>query len=190
MNKLYTNILLVNNIEYFSAKYHVSKSKLTRNAIRNYLTLFEELDNKKNPKVILSQNLVKFSLRCMDEKQLEELAEISYRNGLTFGDFWTNTLNIERRNQNDLQFEKDWITFLLNHLTQQVFSTEGMNWFTETQFKWVEHGVIFTGNHNLGLNFSFFMKYLLEKYLYRIHYRATKVELEEDKISLYLTPRD
>ena len=179
----------INEIEALLNKHKLSKSKFTRTAIHNYLTLFEEQDMKKNPKMILSQNLFAYTLECLNDTQLDHFAQLSFDNGVIYGTFLTEKLYFEEKELENKKFRKDWIIFLLKHLDQQVFSETGMNWFTETRFQWLEtEGVFFSGKHNLGTNFSIFIKYLLSKYLAKPFYHLTKEKIEPGKLSLIFEP--
>jgi hypothetical protein len=175
-------------IEEFSEKYQVSKSDFTRTAIHNYLSLFEEQDSVKNPKMILSQNLFKFALENMEESELEGLAEQSYRNGLIFGNFWKQKLKFNQTTENHEHFKRDWLTFLLTHLNKQVFSNEGMNWFESTKLTRSKTTVNFSGSHNLGKNFSIFITFLLKKYIASRNYKMKSIELTNNDVSLKIVP--
>ena len=177
-----------NRIEVFSEKYNVSKSDLTRNAIHNYLSLFEEQDSVRNPKMILSQNLFKFALENMEDSELEGLAEQSYRNGLIFGNFWRERLTFDQNTKDHESFKMDWLSLLLDHLNTQVFSSEGMNWFEKTYFEKDDLNVNFTGSHNLGRNFSKFINYLLDKYISSRNYTLVDIELSNNEISMKIVP--
>ena len=160
----------------------------TRTAIHNYLSLFEEQDSVRNPKMILSQNLFKFALENMEESELEGLAEQSYRNGLIFGNFWKQKLKFNQTTENHEQFKRDWLTFLLTHLNKQVFSNEGMNWFESTKLTRSKTTVNFSGSHNLGKNFSIFITYLLKKYIASRNYKMKSIELTNNDVSLKIVP--
>ncbi|MCF2138738.1 MAG: hypothetical protein K9W44_01620 [Candidatus Lokiarchaeota archaeon] len=178
----------INQIEEFSQKYNISKSQLTRNAIHNYLNLFEEQSSVRNPKMIISQNIFKLAIENLNETELDELAELSYRNALIFGEFWKDKFKLDPEQENQINFKKDWLSFLLNHLSSQVFSAHGMNWFTEIHFEWKELTCYFSGTHNLGRNFSIFIKFLLKKYIDPRSYKMKNIEVTNNSIDLQIDP--
>ncbi|MHA1777485.1 MAG: hypothetical protein DRO88_05685 [Promethearchaeia archaeon] len=178
----------INHIEEFSEKYNISKSQLTRNAIHNYLNLFEEVSSLKNPKMIISQNIFKLALENLNETQLDELAELSYRNALIFGEFWKDKFIFDPEQEKQLDFKKDWLSFLLKHLITQVFSAHGMNWFSDIHYEWKDMTCYVSGAHNLGKNFSVFIKFLIEKYIKPGSYRFKQVELSNSSINFQIDP--
>lgn len=178
----------INHIEEFSEKYNISKSQLTRNAIHNYLNLFEEVSSLKNPKMIISQNIFKLALENLSEQQLDELAELSYRNALIFGEFWKDKFTFDPEQEQQLDFKKDWLSFLLKHLITQVFSAHGMNWFTDITYEWKDQTCFVSGTHNLGKNFSVFIKCLIKKYIKPGGYKLKRVEMTNSSIDFQIDP--
>ena len=56
----------------------VSKSKMSRDAILKYMTIFDK--QNENPKLVFSHNMFKFMADRMSEEDMKELASISYEN--------------------------------------------------------------------------------------------------------------
>ncbi|MCP4763881.1 MAG: hypothetical protein GY870_19070 [archaeon] len=190
----------INLMNIFSQMYKISKSKIARKSIRAYITLNVVNEEYPNPKLLFSKNMLRVLLNGASEHNIEKLAEVSFINGIEdvkFYDRVRQTLS-ELSENDELSNSSDTFTLLniiskmaqddfdssklseeerynitdslLKSLILNVFTSDGQNWFDSIDHSWENENVTFTGNHQLGENFSLFMKILMIKYLDRCGY--------------------
>ena len=147
------------NIENFSTRFGISKSELARKSIFKYILTFDNPDHP-NPKVLFSQNMLKILIDSVSPEIIENLAKISYDNGMADSQY----LSKGNKENKLVPFEFDTFYQRLESLSKWVFQKEMQNWFEETQVFVENDQYIFKGVHALSQNFSFFIKELLKLY--------------------------
>ena len=156
-------------IDKFSARFGISKSELARKSIFKYILTFDNPE-RPNPKLLFSQNMFKILLEDVSHDKVENLAQLSYENGIADSQFFVQG------------FEKTKITVKfgtfperLDSLVHMIFPKDMQNWFEECRVFVENDTYIFEGVHALGPNFSLFIIELLK------HYSAnTKYELHDE----------
>lgn len=158
-------------IDEFSRKFHISKSELARRSISKYILIFDNPEHP-NPKLLFSQNMLKILIDNVSSETIENLAKISYENGMADVKFITQNV---ADNQISTQFKFGTFYERLISLSQVIFSKEMQNWFDECDVSEENNNYVFKGTHYLGQNFSFFIKELLKLYS-----GSTKYELKNE----------
>lgn len=155
----------------YSKEKEISKSKITRDALKKYLSIYRN----PLPMILWSNNEFQFALSCLNETQIEELAKISFKNGTEWKGYFTKEfLGLE--NMNEFKFNvKNVITLL-----SLTFSSQGQNWFQKFKSIWRKDSFIIYGAHELGWNFSFYIKSILHNYMEIFQYQIVKEELREN----------
>ena len=155
----------------YSKEKEISKSEITRDALKKYLSIY----HNPFPMMMWSYNEFQFALNCLNETQLEELAQISFQNGINGKDyFYKDLLNSE--DIKDLKFDAKHVIALLSY----TFSSQGQNWFHKFKSIWRKKSVIVYGSHKLGKKFSFYVKLILQKYMELYNYEIMKEELKDN----------
>lgn len=158
-----------------------SRSKLVKTALKSYL--YRSIDNKKkrpNKKVIFSQNMLKPLLENADDALIEEIAEISFQNGVSDHRYLDNLLDSLKESRTKPEYTLD-LEGRVKSLIENVFSPDAQNWFESINFGWNNKTMVIGGKHNLGSNFSLFIKYLLIKYMKIYNYGLISEEFRETK---------
>jgi len=161
-------------INLFSTRFHISKSKLARRSIIKHILTFDNPEHP-NPKLLISQNELKFLLDNASPDLMRQVAYTSYQNGIA------DTKYLAKGFGEYIPPELKFTTFKerLIALNRYIFSKDMQNWFEEIE--WFEKGstVILQGIHNLGPNFSLFIKYLMEFYTEDTNYELMKETFTE-----------
>ena len=146
-------------IDEFSTRFGISKSELARKSIFKYILTFDNPE-RPNPKLLFSHNMFKILMDNASTENIENLAKISYENGMADSQYLTEG-NTENRL---VKFEFSNFYQRLESLTKWIFPHEMQNWFEESQMFVENEHYIFKGIHTLGQNFSLFIKKLLKLY--------------------------
>jgi hypothetical protein len=110
----------------------------------------------------------------------KSLADISFQNGLKAMDLLVQDLfNIENIKKFKLS-ARNAISLLVNY----TFTEKGQNWFSKVKTIWHKNAVIIYGNHENGLNFSKYAKYIIIRFTEHFSYDLIAEELNENKIYL------
>ena len=146
-------------IDEFSTRFDISKSELARKSIFKYILTFDNPEHP-NPKLLFSQNMLKILIDNVSPDIIENLAKISYENGMADSQY------LARGNTENqiVKYEFDTFYQRLEALTKWVFPKDMQNWFEESQVFVENDHYIFQGVHSLGQNFSLFIKELLFLY--------------------------
>ena len=161
-------------IDAFCKVMNQSKTKVVKKALKNYIYLSVENKERPNKKVLFSQNMLKPLLDSADESLIEEIAEISFQNGISDSGIYYDVINALRGIEEDLTIERR-----IEGLVNGVFSPDAQNWFEDIKFGWNGQILIIGGKHNLGSKFSLFIKLLMMKYLEVYGYTLQKEEFRE-----------
>ena len=164
-------------IDAFCKITNQSKTNAVKQALKNYIYLNVENTERPNKKVLFSQNMLKPLLDSADESLIEEIAEISFQNGMSDSRLYYDVLNALRGTEEDLTIERR-----VEGLVEGVFSPEAQNWFEDIKFGWNGKILILGGKHNLGPKFSLFIKHLMVKYMKVYGYELQKEEFRENQL--------
>ncbi|MHA1672668.1 MAG: CopG family transcriptional regulator [Promethearchaeota archaeon] len=159
-------------MDLFKEKSGIGKSELVRGAIHTYLLMNWMNEDHPHPKLIFAWNMFRPLLDLADDDTIEEIAQISFINGRANQDVYKNYQD----NFLKEKIDNDGPEFWMNLLLHWVFKKNAQNWFMEAS--WVKEGdfYLFTGEHQLGANFSKFISRLMDKYLENTQYHVISLE--------------
>lgn len=157
-----------------------SRTKIVRSALKSHL--YRNIDNRMRPnkKLIFSQNMLKPLLDNADEALIEKIAEISFQNGVSDRKYIENLTDSFTKGSSTPEHTLD-LEGRVKSLIEDVFNTDAQNWFESVRYGWNKKTIVFGGKHNLGRNFSLFIKYLLKKYMKVYNYELVSKEFRENK---------
>ena len=156
-----------------------SRAKIVKLALKSYI--YRNIDNlmRQNKKLIFSQNMFKPLFDNADEALIEKIAEISFQNGVSDRKYIENLTDSFTKNSpsgHTLDLEGR-----VKSLIQDVFKSDAQNWFETVRYGWNKKTMIIGGKHNLGRNFSLFIKLLIIKYMGLYDYELISEEFREKK---------
>ena len=155
---------IIGEIELIKDTYGIkSTAKIIKQALNQYITMNPMNTERPNPKLILSHNIFSRLLEAADEETLEEMADISYKNGKSDEEQWEI-----RAKANNCKLPCKFVSNNVEHVIEiikSVFSVDGQNWFENASYSNKDDEFIFEGEHDMQQNFSIFVKHLLSKYL-------------------------
>ncbi len=164
---------LYDEIERFSQEKDWSKSKLTRDALQEYLFTF----GTPVKYIVCSASEYQFLLECLNEDQIKELASRSYREA----DKFRNYLIKDYLPIGDVDVFKLGFKPHLEILIKYMFKGENKSFFEKIDKITKKNSLIIFGEHKLGLNFSKYCKYFLIEFLSPFEYKLQKETLEKSK---------
>ena len=188
----------IEQMNIFSSIFKISKSELARKSIKNFIVLNLENKDSPNPKLLFSKNMLKPLLNFADESEIEKIAEISFQNGIADAKFfsqyisedeipegldveaWTYDTDLDLT-KFDLEKRKKLAESQLNSLISVVLAPHGQNWLDSIEYFKKGQNFVVQGKHQLGTNFSLFIKFLLQKYLMRFGYEVIREDFAEIK---------
>lgn len=176
-------------LEKIANKKHAKKSEIVRKALINYLYM----NMSKIPIIMWGRNEMAFTLSCMDDSQIKQLAELSYKNGIESTSHLIKAFGEKVEIEDDFDLNKVPINFFLNIFLDFTLSTELLNFFDSIEWSWIEKPRIrlqIIGNHSINENFSIYIKYLMENYLNGYDYALTKEVLLKDMMIIEFTKND
>lgn len=168
---------LLEELEAYCKEYKINKSRLTRKALEKYMLIYKNESNTFNPLLIWNKVEFKYILSCLNDPEIEKLAEIAYESSINE---FNRIIRVLAKGKTPVLHPK----FVMGILENYVFSSEGFNWFDSIRSMWRDSGFIIAGTHKLGLNFSKYIKYRLIISLAPLSYKLTKETLQENKIVL------
>ena len=133
-----------------------------------------------NKKLTFSQNMLKPLLDNADEALIEKIAEISFQNGVSDRKYIENLLDSFRKGSSTPEHTLD-LEGRVKSLIEDVFNPDAQNWFESVRYGWNKKTLVIGGKHNLGRNFSLFIKYLMIKYMGIYDYELISEEFRENK---------
>ncbi|MBY9013655.1 MAG: hypothetical protein KGD70_14890 [Candidatus Lokiarchaeota archaeon] len=127
-----------------------SRSKLVKTALKSYL--YRSIDNKKRPnkKVIFSQNMLKPLLDNADDALIEEIAEISFQNGVSDHRYLANLLDSLKESSTKPEYTLD-LEGRVKSLIENVFSPDAQNWFESVNFGWNNKTMVIDEKHKFEI---------------------------------------
>ncbi|TXT62758.1 MAG: hypothetical protein BAJALOKI1v1_860007 [Promethearchaeota archaeon] len=161
-------------------KKELTISKIIRNGIFRYLLFFQRDEMKDNPMLVISKNELAFLLARLNEKELEQFAELMYKNGIITRKYH-GRLIYNLKSEIELTARTQ-----MSILTRIVFSKEGQRWFREFHYNFHKNRLTIAGRHDLNKNFSIFFKFYIVKYFKEFQYALMKQRLDEEKVMLIL----
>ena len=145
-----------------------SLSDFMRKAIYNYIIMFYLNPQFGNPQMIFSKNLIFKMFNFLNERQVEEIADLAFQNSLKSIEKYKTLLKKDKfANEKPSSNFMHQIYYFLNTFKETVFSHHAQNWMSYFDFKIQKDTIVILGNHDLGINFSNFLASLLEKHLER-----------------------
>ena len=188
----------IEQMNIFTKIFKISKSELARKSIKTYMLLNFENRESPNPKLFFSKNMLKPLLDFASESEIEEVAEISFQNGIADAKYFSKFFSKDEIPENldveawvinpdadlsALEIEKriELADSQLNSLISVVLAPGGQNWLDSIEFFRRGKNFVIQGKHQLGNNFSLFLRYLLQKYLIRFGYEITTEDFMEIK---------
>lgn len=167
-----------NKLEELSSEQNEKKSTIARKALSFYLNFH----SSPFPMILLGRNEFGFALSRMKEKDLQELAVLSYKNGIQSINFIFNNYSYKENSKLKLG-----INLWLNILIDFAVSSESLNWFDSIEWSWIKKPrktLRIIGNHSLNTNFSIYCKFLFTYYMKDYNFKLTKEVLLEDMVIL------
>ena len=168
--------ILWNDIEEYCQKSKLSKSKITRDALTKFLKFYQN----PIPLILWGKNEFSFTINCLNESELEKLAEISFQNGLGIRDYSIRTLLHIEDPTNFTLNPRIVIDMLVNH----TYTSKGQNWFNHIKAIWKKNWLMIFGTHEIGLNFSIYIKYVFLKWMESYSFKIIKEDLEKNQMVL------
>ncbi len=162
-------------IDAIAEHINVSRSELIRQAASNFISLALNNPEFPNPKLLLSHNELKILLDAATEETIFKIAYQSFINGkrdYAYIKKITQHLKAEEILKIDPEDE-------IKSVITNVLSEEGSHWFEKVQYIHKANKIIISGRHDLGKNFSLFIKHLLQYYMNDIHHKLIKTEFGE-----------
>ena len=161
-------------IDEYSNIVKMNKTQLIRNAVTSAIFLNAGNPDYFNPKSIMSQSMLHFLFDRCSEKDLKQLAKMSY-------DLSINEIEMNKNSKDLNSFSKaiDDPEELARGLVKYIFSPLGHGWFDESNFKVRGKYITIYGKHNIGPNFQIFVKELLTLYFNMVQYKIIR-ERQED----------
>ena len=157
--------------------YDLSRSELLRKAASAYVSLTVENPEFPNPKLFFSHNMLKILFTAVDEKTIKEIAKQSFLNGTRDYKFFKKlTTGLDPTESPD--FPKEEYT---TSMIENVFSKNGQNWFEKVNYSHNGSRISFSGKHDMGENFSLFIKELLSLYMEEINFEIKKAQTRKIK---------
>ncbi|MFX1274485.1 MAG: hypothetical protein ACFFBP_01080 [Promethearchaeota archaeon] len=170
-----------NKLEELSSKQNEKKSNIVRKALSFYLNF----QSSPFPMILWGRNEFGLVLDFMKEEKLQELAFLSYKNGIKSLDSMLETYSIK----NESNF-KLGINMWLNILIDYSVSPKLFNWFDSIEWSWIKKPkkiLRIIGNHSINKNFSLYSKFLFTYYLKDYNLQLSKEVLLEDMLILEFT---
>ena len=157
-----------------------TRAKIVRLALKSYI--YRNIDNRmrQNKKLIFSQNMIKPLLDNADQALIEKIAEISFQNGVSDHKYIEN-LTISFTKDSSTPGHTLDLEGRVKSLIEDVFNPDAQNWFESVRYGWNKKTLVFGGKHNLGRNFSHFIKHLMIKYMRIYDYELISEEFRENK---------
>ncbi|MHA1273041.1 MAG: hypothetical protein ACTSQP_07080 [Promethearchaeota archaeon] len=159
----------------FCKNHNLSKSQLIRRAIEKFIIFYQKGKDlhEYSKRLIFTKQGFKFMLNCMNESQLRKLAELEYNNYI---DYFKKYSEVHMP--------------ALSAYTNYILSDRGFNFFDNLTTSFQEDYFFFAGIHELGKNFSIYIKFLISLMLKKQSYKLTESKLTENKIILKFQKRD
>jgi hypothetical protein len=113
----------------------------------------------------------------VDEKTIKEVAKQSYLNGTRDYRFFKKlTTEVDPTLSPDFNREEYTTSMIENVLTKN-----GQNWFEKTKYSHDDNRISFSGMHDMGENFSIFIKELLILYMNEINFEIHNTQTRKIK---------
>ena len=165
-------------LEQVSTEQNKKKSDIVRKALDFYLGFHLS----PIPMILWGRNEFGFAFESVDQEKLQEMALLSYKNGIQSLESMLESYSIQKDSRS-----KMGITLFLTYFINYGVSSESLNWFESIEWSWVNHSrktLRIIGNHDLNTSFSIFFKFLFSIYLNDFDYQLTREVLLSDMLIL------
>ena len=179
---------LLTRIDHYCTKNRMSKSLLIRFAIEIYLSLFEREEDDPEHLMIWGKKEMVELLKHLDEESIAKIAELSFNTSKEKYKEMLQSSKYREKQKKDkkptskeektLQCKKMW-GFLKNLV---LSNRGGFNWFNKIHESWNGPNLKIAGTHDLGLNFSLYIKYRTIFHMKPYDYVLINENLQENKL--------
>ncbi len=166
-------------LKEYAAQYKKSKSKVLRRAVLNHLRTARKDEDAICPMITIPKNEFKFMLDLLSPEQVEKYAEISYQNDLN-----TRQEEIKILARNVKTEIKFYLRGIIYGYANHIFAHDGQNWLKKHEIKFYGRSYQLAGIHDLGMNYSIYLKALFKKISLDYSYVLVKEILKEDRFYL------
>ncbi len=181
---------LLTRIDHFSKKNKLSKSLLVRLALEKYLSLFDREEDDPEPLLLWGKKEMVELLKYLDEESIAKVAEIAFKTSKEkYKEMLQSSIYKEKRKKENIPPSKEEKVLqckimwgILKNLT--LSEKGGFNWFNNIHESWNGPNLKIAGTHDLGLNFSLYIKYRTINHMKPYDYVLISEKLQENKIIL------
>ncbi len=181
---------LLTRIDQYCKKNRLSKSLLIRLAIEKYLSLFDREEDDPELLLIWGKKEMVELLKHLDGESIAKIAEISFQTSKEkykemlkssrYREDLTKDKTPTSKEEKILECKKMW-GFLKNLV---LSNRGGFNWFNKIHESWNGPNLKIAGTHDLGLNFSLYIKYRTINHMKPYDYVLISENLQENKLIL------
>ncbi len=160
-------------LSLLSEQLDMNKSEIIRRGIGNFVLFTHSFK-----KVIIANDYLKVLFEHASREALEEMAKTAFEYSIGDSEIDKHFINPDKDSRTT-QF-----IYHLKSLSTRVYSPEGQNWFDEVDYKVQQEGVIFYGSHQLGKNFSIFIRNVLIRYANHFGFQIHKEILQKESLMI------
>ena len=181
---------LLSRINHYCTKKRFTKSSLIRLATEKYLSLFDREEDDPEPLLIWGKKEIIELLKYLDEESIAKVAEVAFKTSREKYKEMLQTSIYKEKEKKDkkpiskeekiTQCKKMW-GFLKNLVLSNI---GGFNWFKKIHESWNGPNLKIAGTHDLGLNFSRYIKYRIINHMKPYDYVLISETLQENKLIL------
>lgn len=159
--------------------YGMSRSELIRQAVSSYVNLTIENPEFPNPKLFFSHNMLKILFDAVDEQTIKKIAAQSFLNGKRDYHFFKMLTIGEDPTERPGFSKEDYTTSMI----ENVFSKNGQNWFEKVKYFHKGDKIVFSGMHDIGENFSNFIRELMSLYMDEIDFEINSIQQRKVQVN-------
>lgn len=171
---------LLERIEKFSKKNKQYRSITIRIAIEDYLYLHN--DESPNPLLVWGKKEMIEIFKLLSEETIKKLAEIGYQHSKESYEPMKIKKKLNTKEEKTVHCKK-----MLGILKNVIYRAKGYNWFNDIHEKWDgpnDSNLKLAGIHDLGYNFSLYIKYRTINHMKPYDYVLVGENLLENKVIL------
>ncbi|MHA1147976.1 MAG: hypothetical protein ACTSR8_06990 [Promethearchaeota archaeon] len=181
-------------LDKYCQKFKINKSLLTRIALEKYMRFYQKEEQDPEPLLIWGKLEMIEILKSLKEETIKSIAEIAFETSReTYKNMLEASVNKKKKKLEKVLTPEEEKTIkckvMMGILKNLVFSAEGFNWFTNIHESWDGVNLKIAGTHNLGLNFSRYIKYRTIKHMEPYDYLLYGENLQENKVILDFKPK-
>ena len=125
--------------------------------------------------------MLKILFKSANNETIIEVAKQSFLNGKRDYRFFKE-LTTGKDPTLSPNFSKEEYT---TSMIENVFSKNGQNWFEKIKYSHINNHITFSGKHDMGENFSLFIKELLSLYMGETNYEIKNIQTRKIKNKKY-----